>query len=312
MKRLLAASLAVMVALASLAGCVQEERQDGAEAVVPGSRGEITIGAKSLTEQYLLMKMSALLLRDKGYKVNEMVFLDSPAIRTAMESGVADLYWEYTTTARIYYHKMTPLYEPDEAYREVARTDAGSGIVWLPKSTFNSSWALIMRKDISEQFHIYRISDLAKYIQTRSTNMKFATNNEYLTREDGLERLKKIYDFELPNDQVVAIESDLLSQTVKDGRVDVAVGMASDPRIKKDNLVLLQDDRKVFPPYDAAPVVLEKTLERYPDVGDTIERLTPFITNENMLDLMYQIDILQKDITKTSRDFLVKHKLLEP
>jgi len=31
-----------------------------------------------------------------------------------------------------------------------------------------------------------------------------------------------------------------------------------------------------------------------------------------MLDLMYQVDILQKDITKTSRDFLVKHKLLEP
>lgn len=310
MKKLPLAALALLLLLSACRG------EDGGSAVRPTDSalpaGEITIGSKSLTEQYLLMKMSALLLKDQGFKVNEMVFLDSPAVRSAMEAGVADLYWEYTTTARIYYHKQSPLYEPEEAYREVAKTDADRGIVWLSKSTFNSSWALLMRKDISEQLHIYRISDLAKYIRTRNTKMKFATNGEYLTREDGLDRLKKIYDFELPAEQVVAIESDLLSQTVKDGRADVAVGMASDPRIKKNDLVLLEDDRKVFPPYDAAPVILEDTLRRYPEIGETLNRLAPFITNENMLDLMYQVDILQKDITKTSRDFLVKHKLLEP
>jgi osmoprotectant transport system substrate-binding protein len=310
MKKLPLAALALLLLLSACRG------EDGGPALRPTDSalpaGEITIGSKSLTEQYLLMKMSALLLKDQGFKVNEMVFLDSPAVRSAMEAGVVDLYWEYTTTARIYYHKQSPLYEPEEAYREVAKTDADRGIVWLSKSTFNSSWALLMRKDISEQLHIYRISDLAKYISTRNTKMKFATNGEYLTREDGLDRLKKIYDFELPAEQVVAIESDLLSQTVKDGRADVAVGMASDPRIKKNDLVLLEDDRKVFPPYDAAPVILEDTLQRYPEIGETLNRLAPFITKENMLDLMYQVDILQKDITKTSRDFLVKHKLLEP
>ncbi|WP_256760948.1 glycine betaine ABC transporter substrate-binding protein [Cohnella sp. WQ 127256] len=307
MKRLISA-LALLVLLTACQGGKENTLQPDMFA----PKGDITIGSKSLTEQYLLMKMSSLLLKDKGYKVNEMVFLDSPAIRSAMEAGVADLYWEYTTTARIFYHKETPLYEPDDAYREVSRTDATKGIVWLSKSTFNSSWALLMRKDISEQLEIFRISDLAEYTRARNTKMKFATNAEYLQREDGLERLKTIYDFSLPDDQVVAIDSDLLSQTVKDGRVDVAVGMASDPRIKKNDLVILEDDRKVFPPYDAAPVILEKTLERYPDVRETMESLTMFITNENMLDLMYQVDILQKDITKTSRDFLVKHKLLEP
>ncbi|TVX97418.1 glycine betaine ABC transporter substrate-binding protein [Cohnella terricola] len=307
MKKLMAALAALLLLAACRGGKPSPVHPSPTE-----PRGEITIGSKSLTEQYLLMKMSALLLKDRGYKVNEMVFLDSPAIRSAMEAGVVDQYWEYTTTARLYYHKQSPLYEPDAAYREVARTDEANGIIWLSKSTFNSSWALLMRKDISEQLHIYRISDLAKYINAGKAKMKFATNAEYLTREDGLERLKRIYEFELPDDQVVAIESDLLPQTVKDGRVDVAVGMASDPRIKKNDLVILQDDRKVFPPYDAAPILLKRTLDRDPDVGEAMNRLTSFITNENMLDLMYQVDILQKDITKTSRDFLVKHKLLEP
>ncbi len=292
-----------------LSSCQNVPKPETAAPSLP-PQGRVTIGSKSLTEQYLLMKMSALLLRDRGYQVNEMVFLDSQAVRSAMESDIVDLYWEYTTTARIYYHKQTSLYDPDEAYREVARTDRAKGIVWLPKSSFNSSWALLMRKDISEQLHIYAISDLAQYIRTMNTKMKFATNNEYLEREDGLERLKQIYDFTLSSDQVVAIESDLLTQTVKDGRVDVAVGMASDPRIKTNNLVILQDDRKVFPPYDAAPVMLEETLARFPDIRETMERLIPLVTNETMLDLMYQVDILQKDITKTARDFLLRHGLL--
>ncbi|WP_239615009.1 ABC transporter substrate-binding protein [Cohnella mopanensis] len=304
----LLAGLAIVLMLSSC----QTDKEQKPSPTPSAYRGEVTLGSKSLTEQYLLMKMSALLLKDQGYKVNEMVFLDSPAIRSAMEAGIADLYWEYTTTARIFYHKQTPIFDPDIAYREVSRTDAGNKIIWLAKSSFNSSWALLMRKDISEQLHIYRISDLADYIRTQRTKMKFATNAEYLQREDGLDRLKEIYDFELPDDQVVAIESDLLSQTVKDGRVDVAVGMGSDPRIKKNGLIILQDDRKVFPPYEAVPVILEKTLEHYPDIRTTMESLTPYITNENMLDLMYQVDILQKDITKTSRDFLVKNKLLAP
>lgn len=298
----------LLISLLLLSSCRTASEEPTASPQLP--RGQVTIGSKSITEQYLLMKMSALLLRDRGIQVKEMVFLDSPAIRSAMEAGVADLYWEYTTTARIYYHKQTPLYDPDEAYQEVAKTDLNMGIVWLPKSSFNSSWALLMRKDISEQLHIYSISDLAKYILSQNTKMKFATNDEYLKREDGLERLKEIYDFSLPSDQVVAIESDLLTQTVKDGRVDVAVGMASDPRIKKNNLVILQDDRKVFPPYEAAPVVLQQTLDRYPDIREAMEQLTVLITDETMLELMYQVDILQKDITRTARDFLSAHGLL--
>jgi Periplasmic glycine betaine/choline-binding (lipo)protein of an ABC-type transport system (osmoprotectant binding protein) len=311
MRRWLLGCLVVVIA-AVLASCASDRKSQDSSAEPVPVKGEITLGSKSLTEQYLLMEMTALLLRDRGYKVNEMVFLDSLAVRTAMEAKRVDLYWEYTTTARIYYHKESPLFDSDEAFREVAREDAKLGIVWLSRSTFNSSWALLMRQDLSERFHIYKISDLAQYIRASSTKMKFATNEEYQSREDGLERLKQIYDFALPDDQVVAIESDLLTQTVKDGRVDVAVGMASDPRIKKNGLVILEDDRRVFPPYDAAPVILQETLERYPELGEALERLTPYITGDNMLEMMYQVDILQKDITKTARDFLVKHRLLSP
>ena len=302
---------ALLLAVVLLAGgcgdAAPAEREPGEKAV----KGEITIGSKSLTEQYLLMKMTALLLKEAGYRVNEMVFLDSPSIRQAMESQVVDLYWEYTSTARLYYHKQEPIFDPDEAFTRVAETDLRQGIVWLARSDFNSSWALLMRKSMSERTGIATISDLAEYMRNVDPGVRFATNDEYLEREDGPSRLQQVYGMQLTEDRIIAVESDLLTQAVRDGRVDVAVGMASDPRIETHQLIILEDDKQLFPPYHAAPVVLARTLREHAEVADIVQRLIPFITDENMRNIMVQVDILQKDITNTARNFLVEHGLLK-
>lgn len=302
----------LLSAFALLAGgcgrAVPEERKPSADTAV---KGEITLGSKSLTEQYLLMKMTALLLKEEGYRVHEMVFLDSPSIRQAMESQVIDLYWEYTSTARLYYHKQEPIFDPDEAFTQVAEADARQGIVWLSRSDFNSSWALLMRKSMAEQLGIATISDLAEYMRSVPSEVRFATNDEYLEREDGPSRLQQVYGIELTEDRIIAVESDLLPQAVRDGRVDVAVGMASDPRIQSHRLVILEDDKQLFPPYHAAPVVLARTLQEHEEIAEIVQRLVPFITDENMRNIMTQVDILQKDITNTARNFLVEHGLLK-
>lgn len=265
-----------------------------------------------MTEQYLLMKMTSLVLREHGYPVNEMVTLDSDAVRSAMEAGVIDLYWEYTTTARQYYQKQPPLYVPDEVYRAVSEADAGKGIVWLPKSNFNSSWALFMRDDVAKQLDIHTISDLARVFKEKRPSMKFATNDEYQQREDGMKRLQEIYDWVIPKSQSVAMDTSLLPQAVKESRVEVAVGLASDPRIKEHHLLIIEDDRHLFPPYHAAPVIIRKTLELNPEISEIIEPIAKVVNNDNMMELMYQVDILHKDVTQTAREFLLQNHILKP
>jgi osmoprotectant transport system substrate-binding protein len=272
----------------------------------------ITVGAKSLTEQYLLMKMTSIVLRWHGYDVNEMVFLDSPAVRSAMEAGVVDLYWEYTSTARLYYHKQKPIYDPDAAWKAVAEEDKQKGIGWFPRSEFNSSWAVMVREDLAKKWGISSISDLVEYVRTRNPRLKLATNEEFLHREDGMQRLRDLYDLSLPDGQVMAVDSGLLPQAVKESRVDAAVGMASDPRIKEAHLIVLEDDKHAFPPYHASPVVLGETLKKYPELQTLIEPIRIRITQENMLDLMYQVDILHKDVTKTAYEFLVGQRIIQP
>jgi osmoprotectant transport system substrate-binding protein len=278
---------------------------------LPLNKTKITVGSKSMTEQYLLLKMTSLVLREHGYPVNEMVTLDSDAVRSAMEAGVIDLYWEYTTTARQYYHKQSPIYDADEVYRAVSETDAKKGIIWLPRSKFNSSWALLMRDDVAQQLGIRTISDLARVFKEKSPTMKFATNDEYQQREDGMKRLQDIYDFVVPKNQSVAMDTSLLPQAVKEARVEVAVGLASDSRIKEYHLVVIEDDRHLFPPYHAAPVIIKKTLEQNEEISGLIKPIAEVIDNDNMRDLMYQVDILHKDVTQTAREFLVQNHILQ-
>ncbi|NRF92344.1 glycine/betaine ABC transporter substrate-binding protein [Paenibacillus frigoriresistens] len=288
------------------------EMTDELNKPLPLNKTKITIGSKSMTEQYLLLKMTSLVLRQHGYPVNEMVTLDSDAVRSAMEAGVIDLYWEYTTTARQYYQKQAPIYDADEVFRLVSESDAKKGIIWLPRSQFNSSWALLMRDDAAKQLGIRTISDLARIFKEKRLTMKFATNDEYQQREDGMKRLQDIYDFVVPKNQIVAMDTSLLPQAVKEARVDVAVGLASDSRIKDHHLVIIEDDRHLFPPYHAAPVIIKKTLDQNEEISELIEPITEVIDNNNMSELMYQVDILHKDVTQTARNFLLQKHILQP
>ncbi|WP_273834394.1 glycine betaine ABC transporter substrate-binding protein [Guptibacillus sedimenti] len=293
-----------------LVACQSEENKT--KNVVLSSEGPtITLGSKAFTEQYLLMKMTALLLMEKGYEVEEVRFLDSPSIREAFVHNIVDLYWEYTNTAKIIYHKDGPGYDAMEAYQFVKKEDEKKGIIWLDKSKFNSSWGLIMKKSFASEKGITSVSDLVSYMNNdENPSLKMATNEEYLMREDGLDHLEDVYNFKVNQNQLLAVDSELLSLAVKEERVQVAVGMVTDSRIEDYDLVILQDNRMAFPPYDAAPVVQKTILEQDSEIREPLEALARTITNEEMVHLNYRVDVLHQDVGKVAKDFLQQSGLL--
>ncbi|MCA0989712.1 glycine betaine ABC transporter substrate-binding protein [Guptibacillus hwajinpoensis] len=293
-----------------IVACQGEEKQT--KEMASSEEGPtITLGSKAFTEQYLLMKMTALLLMEEGYEVEEVRFLDSPSIREAFLNNIVDLYWEYTNTAKIIYHKDGPGYDANEAYQFVKKVDEKKEIIWLDKSEFNSSWGLIMKKSFASEKGITSVSDLVSYMnKDDNPSLKMATNEEYLMREDGLDHLEDVYNFKVNQNQLLAVDSELLSLAVKEERVQVAVGMVTDSRIEDYDLVILQDNRMAFPPYDAAPVVQKTILEDDPGIREPLEALARTITNEEMVHLNYRVDVLHQDVGKVAKDFLQKSGLL--
>lgn len=274
-------------------------------------KGEVTIGGKDFTEQHLLTKITAVYLKEQGYDVEEAGSMGSTVARKALENGQVDMYWEYTGTALVVYHKQPAVADPDKAFDQVKKTDEEKGLTWLYQSGVNNTYTIMMRKDQAEQLSIRSISDLAEYVKNNPKKLTFATNAEFFSRDDGLKGLQKHYGFSFPADRVKKMDSGILYNALKEGQVDVSVGFATDGRIKAFNLVRLEDDKGFFPAYNASPVVRKESLEENPELKDLLVRLAERLDTETMMELNYKVDVEHQDVAEVAREWLVSEGLVK-
>ncbi|MEG1284055.1 MAG: glycine betaine ABC transporter substrate-binding protein, partial [Lactococcus sp.] len=64
------------------------------------------------------------------------------------------------------------------------------------------------------------------------------------------------------------------------------------------------------PPYQAAPLMNKDLLKKYPQLEQILNRLSGKITNQEMIDMNYAVNVEQKDPAAVAHDFLVKHSLI--
>jgi osmoprotectant transport system substrate-binding protein len=276
-----------------------------------GAKGKITVGGKDFTEQQVLAKITGIYLKEKGYDVEEASNMGSTVVRTALENGQIDVYWEYTGTGLVVYQKQEVETDPDKAYEKVKENDKENGIAWLNKANFNNTYAILMKKELADELGIKTISDLADLVNKDADKYKFASNAEFYARDDGMKGLQKHYGFEFPAKNVVKMDSGLLYNALKDGQVDVSVGFATDGRIRGFDLVALEDDQLFFPAYNGAPVVKQEVIDKYPEITDLLNELAGRLDTEIMMGLNYSVDVEHKDVTEISRKWLEDQGLIK-
>lgn len=294
--------------LASLSACSSSANSDGGG---DGDKGKVTVGGKDFTEQQILSKITSIYLKENGFDVEEASNMGSSVVRSALENGQIDIYWEYTGTGLVVYQKQAVETDPDKAYEKVKENDKENGIAWLNKANFNNTYAILMKKDIAEKMDVKSISDLAKLVNSDPEKLKFASNAEFYAREDGVKGLEKHYGFEFPSKNVVKMDSGLLYNALKDGQVDVSVGFATDGRIKGFDLVILEDDKQFFPAYNGVPVVKQEVIEEHPDIAELLNKLADLLDNETMMSLNYSVDVEHEDVTEVSRNWLKDQGLIK-
>lgn len=275
------------------------------------SKGKVTVGGKDFTEQQILSKITSIYLKENGFDVEEASNMGSAVVRSALENGQIDIYWEYTGTGLVVYQKQEVETDLDKAYEKVKENDKENGITWLNKANFNNTYAILMKKDTAEKMGVKTISDLAKMVNEDPGKLKFASNAEFYAREDGVKGLQKLYGFKFPSKNVVKMDSGLLYNALKDGQVDVSVGFATDGRIKGFDLVILEDDQQFFPAYNGVPVVRQEVAEKSPEISELMNELAGLLDNETMMSLNYSVDVEHKDVTEVSRNWLEEQGLVK-
>lgn len=131
--------------------------------------------------------------------------------------------------------------------------------------------------------------------------------HEFYGRADGYPGLQKTYGLTL---RPRLIDQNLMYEAIHRGQVDIVSGYSTDGRIKAFDLLVLDDNRHAFPPYAAAPVVRQATLNRYPELGPTLNLLAGKLTDSVMTALNYQADYQKQSPEAIARDFLKKTGLV--
>ncbi len=283
-------------------------------AVILGAAGnlsaaELTVGGKNFTEQLILAEMTRQLLEAKGYDVEKSDGMGTTVVRSALENGAVDLYWEYTGTSLVTFNKVTEKLSPEETYQRVKELDGAKGLVWLAPSTANNTYAMAVRKGNPKTDGMETISDLAAAYK-KGEQLIMATTAEFPKRKDGLLGLQEVYGFEVGRANIKPMDLGLAYNALANGDVDVVSAQATDGLIAAMGLTLLKDDKNFFPNYALVPVVRQDTLEKYPELKEILESVSTRLDDATMQRLNGEVDVKKKSIEEVAAGYLKEQGLL--
>lgn len=265
----------------------------------------IVVGAKAFDEGYILGHIAAETLKKAGYDVEEQFGVASSAMRSALESGQVDLYYEYTGTAYTVYAKgkdHAVMSDSSRVYDAIKQHDSlEHGLIWLHPLPFNNTYALMMQAEEAALQNISSLSDLRDALLS-GTAPTIAVDAEFYERPDGYRAMVKKYSF--PDVNVVKMDAGLIYAALAKGEVGVGMGYSTDGRIDALNLVVLKDDKKFFPTYNPAAVVRSELLEKEPGVRETLERLNNIITTDEIRRLNRDVSMNHRDPRKVAQEWV--------
>jgi osmoprotectant transport system substrate-binding protein len=271
------------------------------------SGSTITISSKGFTEQEVLANMLKLLVEnDTDLKVNLKTNLSDNVLWEAVQTGEIDAYVEYTGTALLQYLKKDPLYDSQEVYDVVAKEFKDKyQWTWLDPIGFNDTYAVAIRNEDAEKYGISTTSQLAE----QSDKFVFGSAQEFLNRPDGYPAIKETYKMKFK--AVESFGAQLDYQALSQKQVDAIIVYTTDGRIPENDIKILEDDKNLFLPYDAVPLVKNEVLEKYPELKDVLNKLAGKISNEQMQQLNYEVDVEKAKAGEVAKQFLTEQGLLD-
>ncbi len=271
--------------------------------------GTVKVGTKDFTEEFIVGNMYKLMLEQAGAKVDYKENLGgTPVCQAAMQKGDIDLYPEYTGTGLATVLKQPTIgLSAQQTYDQVAKGYKDQfNFVWLDPAPMNDTQALAMTQAGSQKFGIKTISDMV----AKADQLTMIGPPEFQTREDGIPGIMKTYgDFKLK--KYIPVDPGLKYQGLTNGQADVAVAFGTDGHIAADNLVVLQDNKNLFPISQITPVVRQQALDATAGIKAVLNAVSPLLTDKVMSTLNYEVDGKKREPAAVAMEFLTAQGLLK-
>lgn len=293
MKKFIAFSLICLALMIGITSCNQTTTNT--------SGGDIIVASKNFTEQTVLGELLAQQIEAKtDLTVDRKPQLGGTFVcHQAIVAGKIDAYTEYTGTAYNAILKQTVIPDPKEVYQKVKNTYAQDfKLKVMEPLGFENTYAVIVRGEDANRYNLKTISDLAKY----APQWRGGFGYEFMERKDGFPGLSKTYGIKF-NKSPRIMDIGLLYRALIQDQVQVIVASSTDGQIARLGLVILEDDKQYFPPYEATPVFRQETLKKYPQLQAAISPMLGQITADEMQQLNYLVEGELRKVKDVVREF---------
>ncbi|MDO5045490.1 ABC transporter permease/substrate-binding protein [Campylobacter sp.] len=273
-----------------------------------GFKERIIIAGKLGVEPEILINLYKELIEDETDLRVELKpnFGKTSFLYEALKSGEIDVYPEFTGTVVSTFLKNPPINLSNDARAvyEAARDGLFSQdrLVLLEPMGFENTYAIAVLKEFAKKHELKTISDLNRMQSSITAGFTLEFND----RKDGNLGLKSLYGLNL---KVKTIEPALRYKAISSGEVEVIDAYSTDSEIREFDLIALEDDKRLFPPYEGAALIKEKTLKKHPQLKITLEKLSGKISTQEMRDMNYAVRALKRKPSEVAREYLIKKGL---
>lgn len=200
-----------------------------------------------------------------------------------------------------------PITDPEKAYQTVVKGfDEQFDQIWFPSYGFANTYAFLVTKEFAAEHNVYKISDLEPIVGSLTAGV----DTSWMERKgDGYRSFKELYGFDFKT--VYPMQIGLVYDALEAGSMDVVLGYSTDGRIASYDLMVLEDDKHLFPPYDVSPVATKAILKEYPELETILLKLQNIFTTEEIQQLNYEVDNDLVEPKKVADDFLEQHNYFE-
>jgi len=250
----------------------------------------LRVGSKRFTESYILGEIIAQSV--PGRAEHRPGLGNTGIVYAALKAGSIDLYPEYTGTIAREILRLDGAFTLEELNRRLAADGLGAAV----HLGFNNSYALAMREAEAERLAVRTLSDLARHPE-----LHLGLSQEFIGRADGWPAVKAAYA--MPHSPA-GLDHGLAYEALAAGKIDVMDIYSTDAKIERYGLRLLDDDRRVFPRYDAVLLYRLDLPLRLPQAWKALQKLEGAIDEQQMIRLNAAAELEHLSFADAAREFV--------
>ena len=301
----------VKTALGVLAVSVLFLAGSGVYETVVNQKETITVAGKLGSEPEILINMYKELIEQGDSHVQVTLkpnFGKTTFLFSALKNSKIDIYPEFTGTILETFAKTpvktTGLSEKETYDKAKELVNKQDKLTLLRPMAYDNTYALAVKTSFKQKNHLKKISDLANI----TNKLKGGMTLEFIDRGDGFKGIKKLYGIDFP---VKSMEPALRYQAIDQNKVNIVDAYSTDSELRQYHLSILKDNKHNFPIYQGAPLMSNDFARRHPQVVRSLNKLAGKITEKQMQEMNYEVNVKNMDPGQVAHHYLVKQHLLK-